>query len=98
MSREYIWQQQQTLFAPVPPLAVQPDLRVHAKRDNIVFTPDEPYTEVPGDHFSLVFYPFMIKKLKELYAQYKAYVRVDLVMYAVMVLLIIIYFIYTVAF
>ena len=38
----------------------------------------------------------MLKKIKELYNQYKAYVRVDLVMYAVMILLIIFYFIYTV--
>jgi len=38
----------------------------------------------------------MFKKLKEMYREYKAYVRVDLVMYAVMILLIIIYFIYTV--
>lgn len=37
-----------------------------------------------------------MKKLIELYHRYKAYVRVDLVMYAVMILLIIIYFIYTV--
>jgi len=40
----------------------------------------------------------MFKKIKELYREYKAYVRVDLVMYAVMILLIILYFIYTVAF
>lgn len=40
----------------------------------------------------------MLKKIKELYNQYKAYVRVDLVMYAVMILLIIFYFIYTVVF
>jgi hypothetical protein len=39
----------------------------------------------------------MFKKLKELYREYKAYVRVDLVMYGVMILLIILYFIYTVA-
>ncbi len=32
-----------------------------------------------------------------MYREYKAYVRVDLVMYAVMILLIILYFIYTVA-
>ncbi len=38
----------------------------------------------------------MFKKLKELYREYKAYVRVDLVMYGVMILLIILYFIYTV--
>lgn len=40
----------------------------------------------------------MFKKLKELYTQYKEYVRVDLVMYAVMILLIIFYFIYSVIF
>ena len=40
----------------------------------------------------------MFKKVKELYQQYKAYVRVDLVMYGVMILLIVLYFIYTVAF
>lgn len=40
----------------------------------------------------------MIKKFVELYKRYREYVRVDLVMYAVMILLIILYFIYTVAF
>lgn len=39
----------------------------------------------------------MFKRLREFYREYKAYVRVDLVMYAVMILLIILYFIYTVA-
>ena len=38
----------------------------------------------------------MFKRLREFYHEYKAYVRVDLVMYAVMILLIILYFIYTV--
>jgi hypothetical protein len=38
----------------------------------------------------------MFRRLKEFYKQYQAYVRVDLVMYAVMILLIIIYFLYTV--
>lgn len=37
----------------------------------------------------------MFRKLKELYEEYKAYVRVDLVMYAVMILLIFFYAIYT---
>ncbi len=37
----------------------------------------------------------MFKDLKELYKKYKVYVRVDLIMYGVMILLIIIYFIYT---
>ena len=40
----------------------------------------------------------MFKRLKELYETYKAWVRVDLVMYAVMILLIILYAIYTLAF
>ena len=39
----------------------------------------------------------MFRKLKQLYHEYRDYVRVDLVMYAVMILLIIIYFIYSVA-
>ncbi len=37
----------------------------------------------------------MFRRIKELYQEYKAYVRVDLVMYAVMILLIICYAIYT---
>ena len=60
MPRSYIWQQLQTLFATVPPLTVQPDLRIHARRDNIVAPPDEAFTEVPGDHFSLVFHPGLV--------------------------------------
>ena len=40
----------------------------------------------------------MFRKLRELYQEYKAYIRVDLVMYAVMFLLIILYAIYTLAF
>lgn len=39
----------------------------------------------------------MFKKLKDFYQQYKAYVRVDLIMYGVMILMIIIYAIYTLA-
>lgn len=34
----------------------------------------------------------MIKKIRELYKEYKPYVRVDLIMYGVMILLIILYF------
>ncbi len=34
----------------------------------------------------------MIKRLKELYEEYKPYVRVDLIMYGVLILLIILYF------
>ncbi len=39
----------------------------------------------------------MFKKLKEYYEEYKEYVRVDLIMYGVLILLIIIYFIVSVA-
>jgi hypothetical protein len=39
----------------------------------------------------------MFNNLKEFYEKYKAYVRVDLVMYAVMILMIILYAIYTLA-
>ncbi|HEY9006505.1 hypothetical protein [Ohtaekwangia sp.] len=35
----------------------------------------------------------MFRKIKELYQQYKPYVRVDLIMYASLILMIIIYFI-----
>ncbi|GAB3899662.1 alpha/beta hydrolase [Spirosoma agri] len=57
MSRRYLYQQLQTLFAPVSPLTVSPELRIHARRDSIVARPSEPFVEVPGDHFGLVFYP-----------------------------------------
>lgn len=60
MSRVYIYQQMMTLFAPVPPLTVQPDLRVHARPDSVVKTPDDPFHEVPGDHFSLYIYPELV--------------------------------------
>ena len=40
----------------------------------------------------------MFKKLKELYNEYKAYVRVDLIMYGVLILAIILYFIFSTLF
>lgn len=40
----------------------------------------------------------MFKRLKALYQQYKPYVRVDLVMYAVLILMIIFYFIFGIVF
>ena len=60
LSRHYIYQQQMTLFAPVPLLTVQPDLRIHARRDNVVFYPAEDCVEVPGDHFSLYCHPELV--------------------------------------
>lgn len=41
-------------------------------------------------------YGYMWKKIKELYKEYKEYVRVDLIMYASLILMIFIYFIITV--
>lgn len=38
-----------------PPLS--PPLRIHAADDAVVRPPDEPYHEVPGGHFSIVFHP-----------------------------------------
>jgi hypothetical protein len=35
----------------------------------------------------------MFKRLKEFYQQYKPYVRIDLIMYGVLILMIILYFI-----
>lgn len=40
----------------------------------------------------------MFRRLKEFYRQYKPYVRVDLVMYGVLILLIILYFVFSVLF
>lgn len=40
----------------------------------------------------------MFRRLKELYQQYKPYVRVDLIMYGVLILAIILYFLFTVIF
>ena len=40
----------------------------------------------------------MFKRLRELYQEYKPYVRVDLIMYGVLILLIMLYFIFSVAF
>lgn len=57
MDKKCLYQQAQVLFTKVSPLTVTPDLRIHARKDNIVAFPDEDFTEVSGDHFSLVFYP-----------------------------------------
>ena len=40
----------------------------------------------------------MFKKLRELYNEYKPYVRVDLIMYGVLILSIILYFIFSIIF
>ncbi len=40
----------------------------------------------------------MFKKIKQLYEEYKPYVRVDLIMYGVLILSIILYFIFSTIF
>ncbi len=55
--RRYVAQQLGVLFAPVLPLTTAPDLRLHAKNDTVVRPPDEPFVELPGDHFAHYFYP-----------------------------------------
>jgi hypothetical protein len=35
------------------PVAVAPDLRIHAKKDKVIRCPDESFEEVSGDHFTL---------------------------------------------
>lgn len=60
LSRRYVQQQLQLLFAAVPPLTTEPELRLHARRDHIIRPPDEPYVELPGDHFGLYFYPQLV--------------------------------------
>lgn len=37
----------------------------------------------------------MLKKIRELYKQYREYVRVDLIMYATLLLMIVLYFVVT---
>jgi pimeloyl-ACP methyl ester carboxylesterase len=42
------------------PLATPPDLRLHARRDNVVLPPDEEYVEIPGDHFAHYYHPHLV--------------------------------------
>jgi pimeloyl-ACP methyl ester carboxylesterase len=58
--RRHVHRQLQVLFASVPPLAVLPELRVHALADNVVRPPDEPFLEIPGDHFAHYYYPALV--------------------------------------
>ena len=57
LRRRYVHQQLQVLFAPVPLLTAPPELRLHSRTDTVVRPPDEPYVELPGDHFAHYFYP-----------------------------------------
>ena len=57
LDKKILYQQFQILLAKVKPLTITPDLRVHARKDNIVRFPDEDFAEVSGDHFSLIYHP-----------------------------------------
>jgi pimeloyl-ACP methyl ester carboxylesterase len=57
ISRRHVHRQLQVLFVPVPPLTVEPELRVHARADNVVLPPDEPFLEIAGDHFAHFYHP-----------------------------------------
>ena len=56
LDKKILYQQFQILFAKVKPLTITPELRVHARKDNIVRFPDEDFVEVSGDHFSLIYH------------------------------------------
>jgi len=56
LEKRILYQQFQILFMKVKPLSIKPELRVHARKDNIVRFPDEDFVEVSGDHFSLIYH------------------------------------------
>lgn len=57
-NKDNVNNQLRLIFNRIPePVTVEPDLRIHARPDSIVRVPDQPFHEVPGDHFSLYTYP-----------------------------------------
>lgn len=56
LNKKILYQQFQILFMKVKSLTIKPELRVHARKDNIVKYPDEQFVEVLGDHFSLIYH------------------------------------------
>ena len=36
---------------------IEPDLRIHSKKDLIIRPPKESYVQIPGDHFSILTHP-----------------------------------------
>ncbi len=50
------------IFEPVEAINIEPELRIHAKADNIIRKPKTDFYEVPGDHFTLVTYPETVVK------------------------------------
>ena len=62
MDKKVLYQQTQILFVKSKPLTISPDLRVHARKDNIVRFPEEEFVEVSGDHFSLIYHTEQVIK------------------------------------
>lgn len=61
--KQIVAKQLMIVFNPLQqPITVYPELRIHAKTDHIIKYPDEPFVEVPGDHFSLYTYPETVYK------------------------------------
>lgn len=57
-NKENVVNQLRIIFNPVSEaVKVNPDLRIHARRDNIVRYPNDPTHEVHGDHFTLYTQP-----------------------------------------
>jgi hypothetical protein len=45
------------MFEPVPHIATEPELRIHAHKDTVIKYPREVFYEVSGDHFTLYTQP-----------------------------------------
>lgn len=56
-NKDNVNNQLKVILAPVEKTSVQPDLRIHSKKDRILKPPKEPYYEVSGDHFTLYTHP-----------------------------------------
>jgi pimeloyl-ACP methyl ester carboxylesterase len=61
-NKENIVSQLKLMFEPVPTSNIQPDLRIHARKDSVIKYPREAFHEVPGDHFTLVTHPDTVIK------------------------------------
>ncbi|GAB2560388.1 alpha/beta fold hydrolase [Spirosoma aerophilum] len=56
--REYIVNQLSVIMNPVDAvITVEPELRIHARKDSIIRFPDQSAVIVPGDHFTLITHP-----------------------------------------
>ncbi|MDB5248144.1 MAG: hypothetical protein JWQ40_2538 [Segetibacter sp.] len=62
-NKENVINQLRVVFNPVnETIIAMPDLRIHSKNDNVILYPDQPFHEVPGDHFTLYTHPEAVYK------------------------------------